>query len=337
LVAQSPPCSAPPLPHPPLRRTVFDSYFFKLKQSLEGAAGELPDAPPMARFLAAGAGAGAITKTCVAPLERLKILFQVQAMNQSPGEAPKYRGVVHACRTVFAEEGMLAFWRGNGANVLRVIPVYALKFGFNDSFKQLVRKEGQTRLSFSQLILSGSMAGLFQACITYPLELVRTRLTLGKGLGLQYRGIWDCLVQTVRGEGVRGLYKGLSPTILSGAPYVGLQMSFYEVNSRVAKDRFGLDAGSALVKLACGASAGVCAQSLTYAGDTVRRRMQTDGAGGRARRYGGMVDCFVQVYRAEGVRGFFRGLHINCVRAVPGAAIQFLAYDSLKHLFGVGR
>eukprot|EP00941_MAST-03F_sp_MAST-3F-sp1_P002290 g2290.t1 len=313
------------------KRTIFDSYYFKLKSGVEASIDGLTP-PPMFRFLLAGAGAGAITKTCVAPLERLKIIFQVQSMQTSVSN-PKYKGISHAVTTILKEDGVLAFWKGNGANVLRVIPVYALKFGFNDSFKSLVRKPGQ-KLGFKELIISGSMAGLFQACITYPLELVRTRLTLGAGLGLQYRGIYHCFSDTLKREGVTGLYKGLSPTILSGAPYVGLQMTFYELLQRFALDKLHLESNT-VVKLCCGASAGIAAQTITYAGDTVRRRMQTDGAGGTSKKYNGMIDCFRQVYRSEGFRGFFRGLHVNCVRAIPGAAIQFLAYDTIKKILGL--
>eukprot|EP00501_MAST-03F_sp_TOSAG23-6_P000494 GSMAST32.ASY1.ANO1.508.1 assembled CDS len=313
-----------------LSRTI--QGFFKVESEVKGKVNEFSP-PPMMRFLMAGAGAGAITKTCVAPLERLKILFQVQAMQSG---APKYQGIPHATRTIFKEEGVIGFWRGNGANVLRVIPVYALKFGFNDTFKGLVRKDKQTKLNFVQLVTAGSMAGLFQTCITYPLELVRTRLTLGVGLGLRYNGIVDCLMKTLRGEGITGLYKGLSPTILSGVPYVGLQMSFYELNTRFAREHFSLESGT-MTKLICGASAGVAAQTLTYAGDTIRRRMQTDGACGKPRTYGGMFvlhDCFRQILKKEGAIGFYKGVHVNCIRAIPGAAIQFVAYDALKSLFG---
>ena len=84
----------------------------------------------------AGAGAGAITKTSIAPLERIKILFQIQGMKKDGiGENRQYKNVFQASSKILNEEGFLAFYKGNGANVLRVIPVYALKFAFNDAFK----------------------------------------------------------------------------------------------------------------------------------------------------------------------------------------------------------
>lgn len=76
--------------------------------------------------------------------------------------------------------------------------------------------------------------------------------------------------------------------------------------------------------------------AVTYPGDTVRRRMQTDGANGVARLYRNSFDCLKQTVAKEGViAGLYRGVGTNAVRSVPGAAIQFLAYESLKTLLRV--
>lgn len=118
---------------------------------------------------------------------------------------PKYNGISQAAWLVVKEEGALALWKGNGANVLRVIPVYGLKFAFNDSIKAVVAGPGQKRLSVSELLWVGTLAGLMQTALTYPLETVRTRLTLGPEQGVRYKGIIDCFKQMVRDEGWRGL------------------------------------------------------------------------------------------------------------------------------------
>ncbi len=64
----------------------------------------------------------------------------------------KYTTMNQATLKIFREEGVRGLWAGNGANVLRVIPVYALKFSFNDSFKDLVRRDGQKSLDINQLV-----------------------------------------------------------------------------------------------------------------------------------------------------------------------------------------
>lgn len=304
----------------------------------------------MLRQLAAGGGAGAITKTCIAPLERVKILMQLEGMKR--GRDKQYKGVVQSLVKVATEEGVLSLWKGNGANVVRVVPVYALKFALNDVFKDMARAlhRRQTplattaaNLSFWEKALAGTLAGLFQIIATYPLEVVRTRLTMGPGLGIQYGGIMDCFSQTLRNEGVAGLYKGIGPTIASGAPYVGLQMSCYDALRTAiiaiplcsTSDGNGGKRPTVLAQLACGAAAGVFAQTVTYPGDTIRRRMQTNGANGTKALYTDAFNCLRVTVAEEGVAGLYRGVLTNAVRSVPGAAIQFLAYETLQKLLRV--
>jgi len=80
-------------------------------------------------------------------------------------------------------------------------------------------------------------------------------------------------------------------------------------------------------KLVCGAGAGITAQTLTYPGDVLRRRMQANGMMGERPVYHGILDCFKKILKHEGFRGFFRGLHVGWIRVVPGTAIQFTVFD----------
>ena len=115
---------------------------------------------------------------------------------------PKYTGILQTFALVSKEEGPLALWKGNGANVLRVIPVYGLKFSFNDSFKAIVAGPARKQLSVGELLAVGTLSGLFQTIITYPLETLRTRLSLGAEQGgVRYSGMADCVRQMVRSEG----------------------------------------------------------------------------------------------------------------------------------------
>jgi Mitochondrial carrier protein len=313
--------------------------------------------------IVAGFASGMVTKTAIAPLERVKVLLQVQGMmleraSSSSLKEVKYRGAWNTLRLVASEEGVAALWKGNGANCLRASNVYALKFALNDSFKDFIRRvdptfddDGAAReLDFRQLMLAGSMAGLCQTLVTYPLDLVRTRLSLNsKAAGLEYAGIADCFRKTVRLEGPAALYKGLGPTLISAAPYVALQMSFYEKMKRAAGKRRAVHQALAsddavhrhqvtaavMDKLLCGAAAGIAAQSITFPGDVVRRRMQLNGANNAALVYSSVTDCVRTIYRHEGIRGFYAGSAVNAVRAVPGSMLQFICYDTFKALLGL--
>jgi hypothetical protein len=362
--------------------------------------------------MVAGAAAGAVAKTATAPLERIKIIFQVQVRSASGAPAiaaapafvvilctvrryfpltkaacvdkffrntpwrkalgeyghtrlkmrrdaslrefaalrspplrhprsrflqgmqgkdlltPKYTGITQTAWLVTKEEGALALWKGNGANVLRVIPVYGLKFAFNDSIKAVVAGPSKKKLDASELLWVGTLAGLLQTALTYPLETVRTRLSLGPEQGVKYNGIIDCFKQMVKSEGFGGLYKGFGPTMVSGAPYTGIQMTSYELLKRASP----ADGNSVLWQLLNGAISGLLAQTVTYPGDTVRRRMQNNGAGGSAKIYRNSFHCSAMIFQKEGMRGFFKGSWTNTVRAVPGAAVQFAAYEAFKKI-----
>jgi len=277
----------------------------------------------------AGGVSGIVNKTAIAPLERLKILYQVQGMDTSK---PRYGGMVSALVQVSRQEGFLSLWKGNAANVARIVPNYGIKFAFNDMYKDWIRVPGQP-MSFQQKMAAGTLAGLTQAVLTYPLELVRTRLSLAADFsrGAHYRGIWDCLRRTVQREGFPGLYKGIGPTIATGAPYTGLQMSTYELFKEPLKPH--LD--QTMCSLVAGALSGIVSQTLTYPGDTIRRRMQANGIEGQPRLYSNSLDCLQRVVSQEGVTGLFRGCVANTVRAIPGTAIQFWCFELVRSCFGV--
>ena len=119
-------------------------------------------------------------------------------------------------------------------------------------------------------------------------------------------------------------FKGFGPTMVSGAPDTGIQMTSYELLKRSAPS------DSVIWQLVSGAVSGLLAQTVTYPGDTVRRRMQNNGAGGAPKIYRHSLHCTSMILRHEGVAGFFKGSWTNTVRAVPGAAVQFAAYEFCK-------
>ena len=91
---------------------------------------------------AIGGTVGGITKTLTAPIERVKLLIQTQDANPKiiSGEVERYKGMGDCFRRVTAEQGFPAFWRGNGANVLRYFPQQAFNLSFKDTLKKIFPK-----------------------------------------------------------------------------------------------------------------------------------------------------------------------------------------------------
>ena len=78
-----------------------------------------------------------MSKTVVAPLERVKILLQIQDAQKSIPKEERYKGIVDCFSRVHKEQGFLSFWRGNVVNVVRYFPTQALNFAFKDTYKKL--------------------------------------------------------------------------------------------------------------------------------------------------------------------------------------------------------
>jgi hypothetical protein len=153
-----------------------------LERKKEGKPEKMSDS---LELVLAGALTGAITKTAIAPLERVKILLQIQGMKSDivKGEKVYSGNIFKTTAQVVRDEGVLSLWKGNFANVLRIIPNYALKFALNDQLRdKFVREKNQKveDMTFNQLMAAGTLAGLLQMGTTYPLETIRTRLTLSQ-------------------------------------------------------------------------------------------------------------------------------------------------------------
>ena len=300
------------------------------------------------RLLIAGGISGCITKSSTAPLERVKILLQLHRMKTAVSEVehtidkktdgistrrplkavaaskaastiPPSSSILGTVRHVLKTEGILSFWKGNGANCVRVVPVYGLKFGLNDHIKDMMRSKPGAKLSTSGQLMAGTMAGCITVTATYPLDVVRTRLALGSGFGVEYKGIFDCAYKTIKFEGFRGLYKGYLTTILTGSPYVGLQMTGYNViKNKLPTENNDGKSTAPMYKVLAGALAGIFAQTITFPGDTVRRRMQANGVSGGIPTYTGTMHCVSSILRHEGYLGLFSGYSANLIRSMPG-------------------
>lgn len=118
------------------------------------------------------------------------------------------------------EQGIISYWRGNLANVIRYFPTQALNFAFKDKFKQIflsgVDKRTQFWRYFAGNLASGGAAGATSLCFVYPLDFARTRLAadVGKGAGeRQFKGLGDCLVKVFKSDGMMGLYRGFNVSV----------------------------------------------------------------------------------------------------------------------------
>jgi len=274
------------------------------------------------RAAVAGGGAGVIARTASAPLDRIKLLFQVQAMASSGTSATAYTGIAQAMRKIYVEEGFLSFWKGNGVNIVRVAPYAAAQLSSNDYYKALLADENG-KLTVTKRLIAGALAGMTGTALTHPLDTIRLRLALPNH---GYTGAVNCFTTVLRVEGAGALYKGLIPTLAGIAPYAATNFATYDIAKRAYKDMTGYD-NNAASNLVVGGASGTFSATVCYPLDTIRRRMQMKG-----KTYSSMWDAVVTISRTEGVAGFFRGWAANTLKVVPQNSIRFVSYEILLSL-----
>ncbi|KAJ7961356.1 Mitochondrial substrate carrier family protein [Quillaja saponaria] len=287
--------------------------------------------------LLAGGIAGAFSKTCTAPLARLTILFQVQGMHSDVATLTK-PSIWHEASRIVNEEGFRAFWKGNLVTIVHRLPYSSVNFYAYESYKNLLHsllgesRQGNTTANVCVHFVGGGLAGITAAASTYPLDLVRTRLAAQTN-SMYYRGIWHAFRTICREEGFLGLYKGLGATLLGVGPSIAISFSVYE-GLRSSWQSQRPNDSTIMVSLACGSLSGIASSTATFPLDLVRRRMQLEGAGGRAQVYNtGLFGAFGHIIQNEGLRGLYRGILPEYYKVVPSVGIVFMTYESLKMLF----
>ncbi|CRG99224.1 ADP/ATP transporter on adenylate translocase, putative [Plasmodium relictum] len=288
-----------------------------------------------ADFLMGGVSA-AISKTVVAPIERVKMLIQTQDTipEIKSGQVERYSGMINCFKRVSTEQGVISLWRGNLANVIRYFPTQAFNFAFKDYFKKIFPKYDQNKefgKFFLTNILSGGTAGAMSLLIVYPLDFARTRLAsdIGKGKERQFNGLFDCLTKIYKQTGVLSLYRGFGVSVTGIIMYRGSYFGLYDS----AKARlFSNEKNTNIVfKWAVAQSVTISAGIISYPFDTVRRRMMMM-SGRKAKeeiQYKNTIDCWFKILRNEGIKGFFKGAWANVIRGAGGALV-LVFYDELQ-------
>jgi solute carrier family 25 phosphate transporter 23/24/25/41 len=284
-----------------------------------------PDAARTRKLLMSGALAGALSRSATAPVDRLKMLLQVH-------EGATRLTVRDGIRRMAAEGTVRAFFKGNGANVLKIAPETAIKLTANDAYKRLVTGGNASDITPGQRMAAGAAAGATAQATIYPLELVRTRLAVcAPGA---YGGIADAARQVLALEGWRAFYRGMLPSMLGILPYAGVDIAAFELLKERLLDAYdGRPPAHAV--LGAGMLSSSLAQFCAYPLALTRTRLQAQGMCGAPARYSGMVDVLTQTYRREGLRGWYKGSLTNLAKVAPAAGISWFTFEETKAFLGL--
>ncbi|KAL1971294.1 hypothetical protein VTN77DRAFT_246 [Rasamsonia byssochlamydoides] len=316
--------------------------------------------PHLGYFLAGGI-AGAVSRTATAPLDRLKVYLIAQtgvrnkavhaAKEGAPLQAIRggFRTLVEATKELWRAGGIRSLFAGNGLNVVKIMPESAIKFGAYEASKRaFARLEGHNdskQLRPTSQFLSGGLGGMVSQCFVYPLDTLKFRMqceTVEGGLkGNQLiaataKKMWQT-------NGIFTFFRGLPLGLVGVFPYAAIDLSTFEYlkskllarkarASRCHEDDVPL---SNFTTGAIGAFSGALSASVVYPLNVLRTRMQAQGTILHPPTYDGIVDVARKTIRAEGVRGFYKGLTPNLLKVAPAVSISYVVYENAKRALGL--
>ncbi|XP_062858127.1 mitochondrial adenyl nucleotide antiporter SLC25A24 [Trichomycterus rosablanca] len=281
------------------------------------------------RQLVAGAVAGAVSRTGTAPLDRMKVFMQVHASKSNQ------ISLVNGFKQMIKEGGVASLWRGNGVNVIKIAPETAIKFMAYEQYKKLLTSEGG-KIQTHERFIAGSLAGATAQTSIYPMEVMKTRLTLRK-TG-QYSGMFDCAKKILKKEGVKAFYKGYIPNILGIIPYAGIDLAVYETLKNAWLSRYAKDSANPglLVLLGCGTISSTCGQLASYPLALIRTRMQAQASMEGSEPLS-MTKLTKRILEKEGFFGLYRGILPNFMKVIPAVSISYVVYEYMKTGLGISK
>ncbi|KAF2094461.1 mitochondrial carrier [Rhizodiscina lignyota] len=311
---------------------------------------------PNPGYFVAGAVSGAVSRTCTAPLDRLRVYLIAQigtaqatvqaAKAGAPATALKHAGstLVNALKDLWAAGGVRSLFAGNGLNVVKIMPESAIKFGSYEACKRMfARLEGHDNprnISSWSKFVTGGLAGMTAQFAVYPLDTLKFRVQTETVAGGAHG---NALIVTTarkmwRESGHRAFYRGLPAGLAGMFPYAAIDLGTFEflksaISRRNAR-RLGCHEDDAapggFATAAIGGFSGALGASLVYPLNLLRTRLQAQGTALHPRTYTGLWDVARKTVEGEGVRGLFKGLTPNLMKVVPAMSITYVVYENTK-------
>lgn len=164
---------------------------------------------------------GVATTVVTVPVELVKARLQIQ-YNRPSGTPPLYKGPLDCANKVFKKEGLRGLFRGTVATLWRDVPGTGFYFAGYEISRRMFLKEGQSvaELPVYATLFAGGMGGIFNWITVFPLDVIKSRLQTAETgrykAGTQ--GMIQCANELIRENGVRSLYKGLTPALVRSFP-----------------------------------------------------------------------------------------------------------------------
>lgn len=295
--------------------------------------GREPAVPPekqrwiFASDLVAGGIAGVAADSIIHPIDTVKARMQVA--HSRPGEPPRYRSLLHGFRRIAAEEGVRrGLYAGYGAVLAGTLPTHAIMFATYKSFKRAAEPHSSDEALPVVDFVCGAAGEVLALAPYVPAEVVAKRMQVATlGPARNYRSTFHALRVIQKTEGFRGLYTGLTSTMLRDVPFTAIQFSLFTSCKDVHSRWTSRPQLTSVEATGLGFAVGVVAAALTNPADVVKTRLQTQPCGSE-RKYRGIVHCLQRIVREEGVAGLAKGVGPRIMWVAPGSAITLGVYEA---------
>ncbi|RKF65750.1 putative mitochondrial 2-oxodicarboxylate carrier [Erysiphe neolycopersici] len=268
---------------------------------------------------------------CRYPLDVVKTRIQLQSSKSALTN--QYGGMLDCFQKIVQTEGFSRLYRGIEAPILMEAPKRAIKFAANDFWGKFYRDLfGATKLDQRLSVLAGASAGATEAFVVVPFDLIKIRLQ-DRVSASKYKGAVDCLIKTVKTEGILALFNGLESTlwrhIFWNSGYFGCIYKIREIlpKSDVRRTQITND-------LVSGAIGGTVGTILNTPMDVVKSRIQNSPKiPGVAPKYSWAWPAVGIVFREEGVRALYKGFLPKVIRLGPGGGILLVVFTAVSDFF----
>ncbi|KNH08238.1 mitochondrial substrate carrier family protein [Perkinsela sp. CCAP 1560/4] len=278
-----------------------------------------------AKDFAAGTVAGMSCKYVEYPLDTVKVRLQ--------DSRSVYLSSTDCIARMLKEEGVLSFYRGVTAPMCGCMFETAIAFvvyGRCLAYLDERRKSRGDMIRLTDNLFAGGASGIATALVLTPIELVKCRLQVQETLAPAQRlhnGPLHCVLHTLRTEGIRGMFLGLTPCLLREIPGNAVWYGVYSTaKAYLPKESHSGQAPMYQVAMA-GSLAGIAYWTAFFPADVVKTRIQVDT---KKRQYT-LPGAFRDVYREGGFAALYKGWGITVARAIPAHAALFVTYEFIRN------
>ncbi|SGZ50373.1 CIC11C00000002117 [Sungouiella intermedia] len=267
--------------------------------------------------LIAGSISGAVARAVTAPLDTIKIRLQLVLLQAEPVTGSRL------IANILRSEGVGALWKGNVPAEFLYILYGASQFTsysmLNENLGDLQEKMDITLPKLLHLFLVGCGSGVFSTFITYPFDLLRTRLAANDSS--EFLSMTRTCKEILNLEGIAGFYAGIKPSMLSIVTYSGFFFCTYslsrDLSKHIEKAYYHQIWG---VEAVCGSVAGATSKAITFPLDTIRKRLQV-------MPHSSAWSMLLSHWKLHGVIGFYRGFGISLLKTAPTSALSISVYE----------